>query len=275
MHTAQKTSCGVSVAPSLRRATPSPIRRQGAFTLIELLVVIAIIAILAAMILPALSKAKDKARRTQCMNNLHQTELAMFIYTGDHKERLPEWTGGNWTWDVPTLMADLMLSSGVKQKTLYCPGTSPRFSDRENFVDQGNSLNGGPACLWNFGQPEYRVIGYSLAFWGKPGNCCLDPTNQNRTILYEPVQGSGPLESSLAERALCADAAISDTASFPGTAANNFTDVPGGFYKLHISPHLKGRIPDGGNIGFKDGHVAWRKFQFMRPRTIEGKVFWW
>ena len=43
----------------------------------------------------------------------------------------------------------------------------------------------------------------------------------------------------------------------------------------HLSPHLKGRLPDGGDVAFKDGHVQWRKFALMLPRTDKGKVFWW
>jgi len=99
----------------MRQPAPGKNRCSG-FTLIELLVVIAIIAIIAALLLPALNRGRASAQRTACLNHLRQLRLALNLYTTDHSDQLPprDLFGGRWPAQLQPYFSDLNL--------LRCPG---------------------------------------------------------------------------------------------------------------------------------------------------------
>lgn len=208
-----------------------------AFTLIELLVVIAIIAILASLLLPALSKAKERSRRIVCINNIKNFTYATLIYAGDNQETLPR-AGDTLRppYYIAHLFRDLFHTNfAIKREQFYCP-SNPTWN-RDDF--------------WHNHLPGVAVMGY-VYVGGESrfeGNA-----PESRLVKHRPFFALKTTDDAY-YRILWVDmnrrwgtwGRQDSNASSRGV---NHTD-------------RAGNKPDGGNHGYLDGSVRWvqgRKF---------------
>ncbi len=211
-----------------------------AFTLIELLVVIAIIAILAAILFPVFSRAREKARQASCISNLKQLALAMLMYTQDYDETWPlayYWSPG-WTdeyaWDFHIEYSGWNVAG-------YSLGLIGPYTKNE----QINACPSARGFVSSSGRP-YTGYAYNTSYIGyrhtAGGYDDLPPAS------LADVQRPS-------ETVLLADSAFWTTWPRSGLAGNNYLRAPSDPMHLWIGPNVHFRHNGTANVAYCDGHA--------------------
>ena len=255
------------------------------FTLIELLVVIAIIALLMGILMPALSRAREQARRQNCGGRVKQQALGLQIYAQDYDGKLPlPETAGGWLQDVAINTVHFMLNSGMTREMFYCPSNATHQKRNDLFWMFNNDT--WDSTLNRFTRDSgFIVSGYCFILNTSRGSG-RGPITRYSTDSTDPIWVRTTMDKQPALREVVVDSTM-------GVLSNNtqygynFEQVPGGILSgdgvYDRTSHLvTDEVPAGGNVGFLDGHVEWRPFNpdletngNAIPRFTMGPGFFW